>query len=44
VITLLLEDMSYLEIAESLGISVGNVGVRVNRAKARLKELLDHER
>jgi RNA polymerase sigma factor (sigma-70 family) len=44
VITLLLEDMSYVEIAESLGISVGNVGVRVNRAKARLKELLDHER
>jgi RNA polymerase sigma factor (sigma-70 family) len=43
VITLLLEDMSYVEIADALGISVANVGVRVNRAKTRLKELLHHE-
>jgi RNA polymerase sigma-70 factor (ECF subfamily) len=41
VITLLLEDLSYGEIAEALGISLSNVGVRVNRAKAQLRILLD---
>ncbi len=44
VITLLLEDMSYAEIAESLGISIANVGVRANRAKQQLKAMLSHER
>jgi RNA polymerase sigma-70 factor (ECF subfamily) len=43
VMTLLLEDMTYNEIAESLGISVANVGVRVNRAKIQLKEFLHHD-
>jgi RNA polymerase sigma-70 factor (ECF subfamily) len=43
VITLLLEDMTYMEIAETLGLTLTNVGVRVNRAKARLRELLKHE-
>ena len=43
VMTLILEDMSYEEIAETLGITVDNVGVRVNRAKKQLKELLNHE-
>lgn len=43
VMTLILEDMSYDEIAEALAISVANVGVRVNRAKQQLKVLLDHE-
>jgi RNA polymerase sigma-70 factor, ECF subfamily len=43
VITLLLEDMSYTDIAEALGLTLTNVGVRVNRAKTRLKELLRHE-
>ena len=44
VMTLLLEDMSYAEIAEALGLSVSNVGVRVNRAKSQLKTLLnEHE-
>lgn len=43
VMTLLLEDMSYGDIAESLGISVTNVGVRVNRAKIQLKGLLHHD-
>ena len=43
VLTLILEDMSYEDIAEALGISVANVGIRVNRAKKHLKELLDHE-
>lgn len=42
VITLLLEEMSYAEIAETLGITISNVGVRVNRAKSQLKELLQH--
>lgn len=41
VITLLLEDLSYGEIGEALGISTSNVGVRVNRAKAQLKAMLD---
>jgi RNA polymerase sigma factor (sigma-70 family) len=40
VMTLLLEDMSYSEIAETLGISIDNVGVRVSRAKQRIKELI----
>ena len=43
VMTLILEDMSYDEIAEALAISVANVGVRVNRAKQQLKVLLNHE-
>jgi RNA polymerase sigma-70 factor (ECF subfamily) len=43
VMTLILEDMSYEEIAETLGITVENVGVRVNRAKKQLKERLHHE-
>jgi RNA polymerase sigma-70 factor (ECF subfamily) len=42
VITLLLEDLSYGEISDALGISVSNVGVRVSRAKALLRSLLDH--
>jgi len=33
--------MRYEEIAELLGISVNNVGVRLNRAKAALKERLE---
>src|SRR6187551_4968 len=43
VMTLVLEDMSYEEIAEALAISVANVGIRVNRAKQQLKDLLKHE-
>ena len=43
VITLLMEDLSYAEIADALGLTVSNVGVRVNRAKAHLRRLLDHE-
>jgi RNA polymerase sigma-70 factor (ECF subfamily) len=44
VITLVLEGLSYEEIAETLGLSLSNVGVRVNRAKRQLKEMLDHVR
>jgi RNA polymerase sigma factor (sigma-70 family) len=44
VMTLVLEDMSYEDIGETLGISVANVGIRVNRAKQQLKAVLNHER
>lgn len=44
VMTLILEDMSYDDIAEALGISVANVGIRVNRAKQQLRTLLNDER
>jgi RNA polymerase sigma-70 factor (ECF subfamily) len=44
VVTLLLEDLDYEEIAETLGISVSNVGVRVNRAKQQLKAMLHDDR
>lgn len=43
VMTLFLEELTYAEIAEALEISVSNVGVRVNRAKAQLKAMLDDE-
>lgn len=43
VMTLILEDMSYEEIAETLGLTLDNVGVRVNRAKKQLKERLQHD-
>lgn len=43
VMTLLLEELNYAEIAEALGLSLSNVGVRVNRAKAQLKAILDDE-
>ena len=37
---LYLEDLSYREIAEVLGISEGNVGVKLNRARKALGELM----
>lgn len=40
VILLFLEDKSYQEIAEILGITVSNVGVKLNRIKQRLKEMM----
>ncbi|TIX49696.1 RNA polymerase sigma factor [Alteraurantiacibacter aquimixticola] len=40
VVTLYLEEMPYAEIAEALDISPSNVGVRINRAKQMLKEML----
>lgn len=39
-ITLYLEDLSYLEIAEIIGISESNVGVRLNRVKSKIQQLL----
>jgi len=43
VMVLLLEDFSDQEIAEIIGISHGNVRVRINRAKSQLKELMHHD-
>jgi RNA polymerase sigma factor (sigma-70 family) len=40
VLTLALEDMTYPEIAEVLGISESNVGVRLNRARQMLRQML----
>ena len=37
---LYLEDMSYREIAEVTGISEGNVGVKINRIKQRLRTIM----
>src|SRR5436190_12595419 len=41
VITLTLEGMSYSEIAEVLGIGESNVGVRLNRARQMLRQLME---
>ena len=40
VVTLALEDLDYAEIAAGLGISENNVGVRLNRARASLRNLM----
>jgi RNA polymerase sigma-70 factor (ECF subfamily) len=42
-ITLTLEGLSYKELAEVLGISESNVGVRLNRARTLLKTLLEEQ-
>jgi RNA polymerase sigma-70 factor (ECF subfamily) len=42
IMLLYLEERSYDEIAEILGISSSNVGVRINRAKGILKQNLNH--
>ncbi len=36
-----LDDLTYRQIAEMLGISEGNVGVKLNRAKKTLARLMD---
>lgn len=41
IILLYLENKSYKEIAEILGMSVTNVGVKVNRLKTQLKNIVD---
>lgn len=43
VITLVLEGLSHQDVADALGITVTNVGVRVSRAKSMLKELLEDD-
>jgi len=40
IISLYLEDFSYQEIAEIAGLSETNIGVRLNRIKNKLKEIL----
>jgi RNA polymerase sigma factor (sigma-70 family) len=42
-VTLVLEGLSYSEIAETLGITPNNVGVRISRARDQLRSLLGHE-
>ncbi|MFC2152292.1 RNA polymerase sigma factor [Bacteroidota bacterium] len=47
IMLLYLEEKTYAEIADVIGISESNVGVRINRAKAVLKQnlnYLDHEK
>lgn len=41
IILLYLEDKSYKEMSEILGITVSNVGVKVNRLKEKLKEIIN---
>ena len=41
VILLYLEDKQYKEIADILGMTPTNVGVRINRIKAQLKNYMD---
>lgn len=42
-VLLYLDDLSYRQIAEVLGISESNVGVKLNRAKKALGELMKEE-
>jgi RNA polymerase sigma factor (sigma-70 family) len=44
VLMLQLEGFDYQEIADMLGVSVENVGVRLHRARERLKHLSEEER
>jgi RNA polymerase sigma-70 factor (ECF subfamily) len=44
VVTLMLEDMEYGEIAQVLGISESNVGARLTRARQMLRELMEAPR
>ncbi|MEM7299355.1 MAG: sigma-70 family RNA polymerase sigma factor [Bacteroidota bacterium] len=41
IVLLYLEDKSYKEMSEILGITVSNVGVKVNRLKERLKQMIN---
>lgn len=42
IIALYLDEMSYQEIAEIIGISENNVGVKINRIKTKLHKFLSH--
>ena len=42
IILLYLDDKSYKEIAEILGLTVTNVGAKVNRIKTKLKNMMNH--
>jgi len=39
-ILLVLEELSYKEIAEITGLSISNIGVKINRIKTRIKNLM----
>ena len=43
IILLYLNDQTYDEIADITGMSVSNVGVRINRIKKQLKKIMDYE-
>ncbi|MDA7716934.1 RNA polymerase sigma factor [bacterium] len=43
IISLVLEEISYKEIANILGIEVNNVGVRINRIKKKLLKIYNNE-
>ncbi len=43
IISLVLEDKSYKEIAEITGINMNHVGVKINRIKGRLLKLMSNE-
>ncbi len=43
IISLVLEELSYKEIAEIIGIEANNVGVRINRIKKRLLKIYNNE-
>lgn len=42
IIALYLDEISYQEIAEIIGISENNVGVKINRIKTKLHKILSH--
>ncbi len=42
IISLVLEDLSYKEIAEVTGNSVNNIGVKINRIKTRIMKLMEN--
>ena len=44
IIMLWLDEKSYVEIAETLGISETNVGSRLNRAKDKLKQMFNQSK
>jgi RNA polymerase sigma factor (sigma-70 family) len=41
IITLFLEDLSYRQIAEVIGINENNVGVKLNRIKSKIQKLIN---
>jgi len=44
IISLVLEDFSYKDIGEITGLSVSNVGVKVNRVKQKLRKIMEGDR
>lgn len=42
IITLYLEDLSYKEISEIIGISITNTGVKINRIKTQISKYIDN--